>query len=67
MLGPLKGRGHQFTSHQEVKGAVQVWLAAQPKTFSCEGSKKLMQWWTNSSKGIMSKSDVNISSVFVLK
>ncbi|PNF23181.1 hypothetical protein B7P43_G02737 [Cryptotermes secundus] len=48
LFGPLKEalRGRRFTSDQEVKEAVHVWLATQPKTFFSEGIRKLVQRWT---------------------
>ena len=45
LFGPLKEAlsGRRFTSDQELKEAVHVWLAAQPKTFFFpEGIKKLV-------------------------
>jgi len=48
LFGPLKEalRGRRFTSDQELKEAVHVWFAAQPKTFFLfEGIKKLVQRW----------------------
>ena len=42
LFGPLKEalRGRRFTSNQELKEAVQAWLAAQPKTFFSCGHKE---------------------------
>ena len=47
LFGPLQEalRGRRFTTDQELKEAVHVWLAAQPKTFFSEGIKKLVQRW----------------------
>jgi hypothetical protein len=48
LFGPLKEalRGYQFTSDQEVKEALHVWLAAQLKTFFPDRIRKPVQWWT---------------------
>ena len=45
LFGPIKEalRSHRFTSDQEVKEAVNAWLAAQPKTLFSEGIGKLVQ------------------------
>ncbi|KDR11782.1 hypothetical protein L798_14287 [Zootermopsis nevadensis] len=36
----------RFTSDEEVKTAVHLWLAAQPKTFFNKGIRKLVDRWT---------------------
>ena len=48
LFGPVKEalKSRWFTLDQEVKEAVHSWLAAQPKTFSLEGIRKLVQRWT---------------------
>jgi hypothetical protein len=48
LFGTLKRalRGHQFTSDQEVKKAVHVWLTTQLKMFFSEGIMKLVQQQT---------------------
>ena len=47
LFGPLKEslRGRRLISDQEVKEAVQAWVAAQPKAFFSEGIRKLVQRW----------------------
>jgi hypothetical protein len=39
-------RGRHFASDLEVKEAVHVWLATQPKIFFSEGIQKLVDHWT---------------------
>jgi hypothetical protein len=36
-------RGRQFRSDEEVKQTVHTWLCNQPKTFFCDGLKKLVE------------------------
>jgi hypothetical protein len=56
----------QFTSDQEVKKAVHVWLATQPKTFLpdgislCNNGPSVLK-----SKGTMFRDNVNTGFLFV--
>ena len=38
-------RGCQFTTEQQLKETVHVWLVCQPKAFYCEGIWKIVQQW----------------------
>ena len=71
LFGPLKGalRGRRFTSDQEVKEAVNAWLAAQPKTFFRRASGSLCNDGPSAlkSKVTMLKNYVNVSFLFVLQ
>jgi len=44
-VGPLKEalRGRRFTSNEEVKEAVHIWLREQPKSFFSAGIQKLVE------------------------
>jgi hypothetical protein len=46
LFGPFKDalRGQHFASDQEVKGAVDVWLVTQPKTFFVREYRSLYCW-----------------------
>ena len=71
LFGPLKEalRGRRFTSDQELKEAVHVWLTAQPKTFFSEGIKKLVQQWKKciEKQRDYVENNVIISFLFLLK
>jgi histone-lysine N-methyltransferase SETMAR len=45
LFGSLKKalRARRFGSDEEVKQAVHTWLCDQPKTFFCDGIKKLVE------------------------
>jgi hypothetical protein len=47
LFGPFKGalRGRRFTSDEEVKEAVDEWLAAQSKTFFSADIQKPVERW----------------------
>jgi len=36
--------GHQFEIDEEFKDTVHMWLHVQPKTFSEDGIRKLVDW-----------------------
>jgi hypothetical protein len=45
LFGSLKKalQGRRFGSDEEVKQAMHTWLCDQPKTFFCDGIKKLVE------------------------
>ena len=69
--GPLKEalRSRRFTSDQEVKEAVNAWLAAQPRTSFRRASGSLCNDESSAlkSKGTMLKKDVIVIFLFVLQ
>jgi histone-lysine N-methyltransferase SETMAR len=48
LFGPLQQalRGRRFTTYQQLKAAVHLWVVSQPKTLYSEGTKKTGQRWT---------------------
>jgi histone-lysine N-methyltransferase SETMAR len=50
IFGPLKEalRGCRFTSNEEVKEAVHIWLREQPKNFFSAGIQKIVERYNKS-------------------
>ena len=49
LFGPLQQalkRGRRFTTEQQLKATVHLWLVSQPRTLYSEGTRKTGQRWT---------------------